>query len=421
MKKSFDEEIKNRLKDIEMPYDASAWKTMSDNLDKKRGKPSSNKYKWLIPVISLITISSLSIYLYTNNNLSTNENKIIKTSELKISKSEENTIQKSNIKSPNTNIPKTEPSINKTNKTENKINKAEKTDSLPSEMETKNEKSTKELIVTSVINENKSTLINNIEIKQENFIPLELPSNICLGETIKLKNVNSIPIYVIQPDGRQIEVKSKTKTFYTPPLSGEYKTSTIIDGNSKNISLFNVQSKEEIEIELEDDNLYKNGIPHRLLTTNSSSSDLKWFLNHEEIVNDSKSIELNLFFKGIYTIKLNSKIDNCTSSSSKNLIIEKDYNLLAVDAFSPLESNMKTNTFIPYALKERNVNFNFIIIDPKDGFIVYQTNDKLKPWDGIDQRTGQLVPKNSNWIWKVTIEKPLKGEKPNYKGIIVRI
>ena len=76
MKKSFDEEIKNRLKDIEMPYDASAWKTMSDNLDKKRGKPSSNKYKWLIPVISLITISSLSIYLYTNNNLSTNENKI---------------------------------------------------------------------------------------------------------------------------------------------------------------------------------------------------------------------------------------------------------------------------------------------------------------------------------------------------------
>jgi len=126
MKKSFDEEIKNRLKDIEMPYDASAWKTMSDNLDKKRGKPSSNKYKWLIPVISLITISSLSIYLYTNNNLSTNENKIIKTSELKISKSEENTIQKSNIKSPNTNIPKTEPSINKTNKTENKINKAEK-------------------------------------------------------------------------------------------------------------------------------------------------------------------------------------------------------------------------------------------------------------------------------------------------------
>ena len=78
MKKSFDEEIKNRLKDIEMPYDASAWKTMSDNLDKKRGKPSSNKYKWLIPVISLITISSLSIYLYTNNNLSTNENKIIK-------------------------------------------------------------------------------------------------------------------------------------------------------------------------------------------------------------------------------------------------------------------------------------------------------------------------------------------------------
>ena len=64
MKKSFEEEVKNRLKDIEMPYNSSAWKSINDTLDKKDGKSSSTNYIWLLTIISMITITSLSTYLY---------------------------------------------------------------------------------------------------------------------------------------------------------------------------------------------------------------------------------------------------------------------------------------------------------------------------------------------------------------------
>ena len=421
MNKSFEEEVKNRLKDIEMPYNSSAWKSINDTLDKKDGKSSSTNYIWLLTIISMITITSLSTYLYIISDSYIVEEKPSKRIKLKNIDSYKSIHRNDNTNS--TDIKKIE--TEKILKTDNKViqNSIKVDKKHPT---TQNTNINQDVVETRTINLNETKehdpLKNKkLEVKHERFIPLDIPSNICLGEKFQLKNQNNTPVYITQPDGNKFELKSKTNTLFIPLLSGEYKISTISDDNQYFISLFNVHSKEELDIELEEENIYKDGIPHRLLSTNSSSDNLTWFLNDKEISNNSKSIEVNLFSKGIYSVKLLSKTKNCFTSSTKKLIIEKDYNLLAVDAFSPLESNEKTNTFIPYALKERSVNFHFIIIDPKDGYVVYQTNDKLKPWNGIDQRTGQIVPKNSNWIWKVTIENPLKGEKPNYKGIIVRI
>jgi hypothetical protein len=420
MKKSFEEEIKNRMKDIEMPYNSSAWKSINDTLDKQDGKSSSTNYIWLLSIISLIAITSLSTYLFTESDSYIVEEKSTKRIKLKNIDSYKNISKNDNSKS----IDNKKIKPGKNFKTENKViqNKNnQKNHPITQDFNTNKNVTEK---VTNNLNETiENDLLNNKppEIEAENFIPLEIPSNICLGEKIQLNNQNNIPVYINQPDGNKFEVKSQTSILFTPILSGEYKISTITDEKQHIISLFNVHSKEKLDIELEEENIYKEGLPHRLLSTNSLSDNLVWFLNDEEISNNSKSIELNLFSKGIYSIKLLSKTENCFTSSTKKIIIENDYNLLAVDAFSPLESNEKTNTFIPYALKERKVSFNFIIIDPKDGYVVYQTNDKLKPWNGVDQRTGQIVPKNSNWIWKVTIETPLKGENPNYKGIIVRI
>ena len=76
---------------------------------------------------------------------------------------------------------------------------------------------------------------------------------------------------------------------------------------------------------------------------------------------------------------------------------------------------------MPFALTIRNVKFNMVILDPKNGGIMYQTNDSNQPWDGIDKRTGNLVPPNENCIWKVDIENPEPGENSHYKGVIVRL
>ena len=49
---------------------------------------------------------------------------------------------------------------------------------------------------------------------------------------------------------------------------------------------------------------------------------------------------------------------------------------MAVNAFFPLEYNDKLNSFIPFALTQRNVKFTFIVIDPIDGSIIFESNDK---------------------------------------------
>lgn len=420
MKKSFEEEIKNRLKDMEMPYDASAWKNVNDTLNKTQRNSSSKNLKWLLFSISLITIVSASLYLYQGNNINNSEEKNTKlTAPSKGKNSRELVIHESkNIQS---KIKKTD-SPHKP--TQEKVLTKDNTNVEEDTMQASSVKISNKLLYRENIpvttTTNKETLSKDTNLANNSFLPLIIP-DICLGETVKVENQNNTSIYLTQPNGVKIEFKSDTKNEYTPIISGKYKIIRIENNSILELSTFNVYSIEEVQIELEEENIYKNGLPHRLLSTNASSDNLIWFLNEEEISSNSKSIEISLFSKGNYSIKLVSKNEHCSTSSSKRIEVEKDYNLLAVDAFSPLENNDKTNTFIPYALKERNVSFNFIIIDPKDGYVVYQTSDKLKPWNGIDQRTGQIVPKNSNWIWKVTIDKPQKGENPNYKGIIVRI
>jgi hypothetical protein len=52
---------------------------------------------------------------------------------------------------------------------------------------------------------------------------------------------------------------------------------------------------------------------------------------------------------------------------------------------------------------------------------VFETSDLDKPWKGQIEKTDELVPENSEYIWKVILENPIKGEKTEYKGRITRI
>jgi hypothetical protein len=101
--------------------------------------------------------------------------------------------------------------------------------------------------------------------------------------------------------------------------------------------------------------------------------------------------------------------------------IDEDYNLLAVNAFNPNSFEPRNQTFIPFALTQRDVKFTLLILDPKDGGVMYQTEDASQPWNGIDKRTGQLAPSNQAYIWKVRIANPLPGESTEYKGTMTKL
>jgi gliding motility-associated-like protein len=117
----------------------------------------------------------------------------------------------------------------------------------------------------------------------------------------------------------------------------------------------------------------------------------------------SNRAEMNYSFrhKGSYAINLTTtKSNGCSSTSTKIVEIEKDYNLLAPTAFSPNEDNLN-DFFIPKALPVLNLPFTMTIYD-RQGKMVYQTSDANQPWNGLCTKD-QVPAPDGVYIWVVQL------------------
>ena len=73
--------------------------------------------------------------------------------------------------------------------------------------------------------------------------------------------------------------------------------------------------------------------------------------------------------------------------------VEEDYNLMAVNAFTPKQLGFyEAHTSFLMHLPRGDTPFKMIIIDPSDGAILFEeTSSADMPWDGIDRNTGKMV------------------------------
>lgn len=415
MKTSFEKILKDRLENIEMPYDASAWDSLEKKLDHKKGGTTS--LKWVISSLIILTASTVGYLMFNRSS----DEPINQSTALKnIDKENKNPLNNSNIQEENINANKGKlvQSILEKVKSQAIMNHHLETPT-PSENELKNNTSTTE---TPNIKDNNFLSTNKKQEDKLKEYALPNISILCVGEEQTIKNEYDLDLYLVAPNGQKTIIKKYSNFNFKAEDTGNYSLEYITEGTFISSKSFSVISSDKIDFELDNEKIYDKGIPSRVLETTTYLNNLKWYLNNQLIGTNDKNIEINLFKKGSYQVKLVGENKNgCTSSTEKQIRIDQDYNLLAADAFSPSDANDKINSFIPFALTQRNTKFSFIIIDPKNGGIVYQTNDKLKPWNGIDFRTGQLVEPNSNWIWKVSLEQPEKGENSTYKGIIIRL
>lgn len=252
-----------------------------------------------------------------------------------------------------------------------------------------------------------------------NSAPISIPSiaNQCQNEKVKISNTNTRNLIVTFPSGKIEKIASNKETTLHLTEEGIY---SISDNNFEKEQTFIVNSAKEPDFELDQTNIYKNGLPSSVVSTNFIAHEYRWTCDKTKAILAEKENEFHFFKEGRHTIELEVTDQNgCKNSTSKVVTISNDYNLMAVDAFNPLHNDLRRNTFMPFALKQRNTGFTLVIIDPKDGSIVYQTNDANAGWDGIDKRSGNLAISSSSYIWKVTLTNPLEGENKNYKGIIL--
>jgi len=423
MSQNLENLFKDSLQNMDAPYNPQAWADLQFRLDTAMpvAAPKQPFKVWSASaiVVGVIGIST-ALYFLVLSPITDNKNSdtIVATKKSTIDTQKNtidhkeaivNTIKKTKTTN-NTNQPVVKP-ILKTS-----VPTVSTTQGTPSE---KAENTNQNQIVGDLLN---AVILNN-KLQEpsgvKNSAPISIPgiANQCQNEKIKISNTNTRNLIVTFPSGKREKIATNEEATINLTEDGIY---SISDDNSEKEKTFRVNSAKEPDFEVDQTNIYKNGLPSTVVNTSSIANEYRWACDKTKVILSGKENEFHFFKEGRHTIELEITDQNgCKNSASKIVNISNDYNLMAVDAFNPLHNDLRRNTFMPFALKQRNTGFTLVIIDPKDGGVVYQTNDANAGWDGIDKRSGNLALNSSSYIWKVTLTNPMDGENKNYKGVIL--
>lgn len=259
---------------------------------------------------------------------------------------------------------------------------------------------------------------NDRVIQQDAKLIFPTVDNTCMGSAINIENKNNKTISIVQPNGQLFSIAANQVGQFTPTMTGMHMIGHMSDYKFVHETNFIVLESPRVDFVIDREHKYENGIPSTHVVTNSHGDSFTWKSGNTTL----KGTEANFHFyrPGKHVIELEVANEQCSSTKQQSIEIEK-YNLLAVTGFNPYDADPRKNTFMPYALTKRNINFRMIIIDGRDGGIVYETNDANKPWDGTDMRTGEVNSTITKYIWKVVLENPEPNEPAEYKGTITKL
>ena len=130
----------------------------------------------------------------------------------------------------------------------------------------------------------------------------------------------------------------------------------------------------------------------------------------------SSELNPNHFYKnkGEFIVKLVATNNTgCSDELTKNIMIERDYNLLATEMFVPTKNEM----FMPSALFETSKyqNFELQIFDATNGIVIFNSKKSTQQWNG-KLPTGEFA-NPGKYPWFVT-QKLNDGRTEIYKGIV---
>jgi hypothetical protein len=415
--KNIEELFKQALDGHELPYDASAWKSLTNKLDKNIPVQSPVKvWRWVFGSVVLISITSLLLW----NNLKETTNS--KNKEIGKNTSQKNKPTK----------------IDKATDKQNLISQQVKKQTVAFILE----KVTEIPTIDTDYNEYENLHID--EIKQadifstdEQIEPVPMQENDlivnssivyptlsfnCIGDKKALSNKNATDLVLVTPSNQQLILPAKSVTFVTIEEKGYYRIGTMSsEGIFNEHTTQLVNESPSLDFNVEDLN-YINGLPTLPINVKSNETTIAIYLNNKLVGSNLKETEIYLFKKGDNQITVSCSNEfNCKSSITKTVNTVEDYNLLAVNAFDPFSNDARKSTFMPFALTQRKTPFNLIIIDPSDGGIVFESSDASNAWDGYDKRNGKMATANKAYIWKVNIANPEYKENTEYKGTIVRL
>lgn len=411
MSQKLEEAFRSSLQNKEEAYDPKAWEQLSARLDQTMPiSPKGSAANWWIAAVSVGVIGISSAVYFSmdaekslsqaeektsaiNSTVNTAENK---TSPIAIRKNESNQLEgQKNIESKTSTKAETKATIES-----NKPETHQTLDGSLNQASNNNDEAQNDM--------EQST--NPIKLESIEFPKIGTQ---CQGEEISIENNNRVDLTLVTPSGKKVIVRNKSSKKVTLNETGTYT----LQGDSKTSTFFATQIVKS-DFDLSGENEFVNGVPTINVASINPVGNQSWFVKGTNLKYTGNDAQIHLFEEGKYEIVLTTSKNGCDYSVSKMVSVEENYNLLAPSGFRPMDSDPRTKTFMPFALKERKTPFQLIIIDPRDGHILFQSNDENLGWDGFDKKTGKLASEATTYLWKVNLEKPLKGEKKNYSGSV---
>ena len=426
--KDIEKLFKDSLENHELPYDASAWKSLESKLPQTGIVKPINFTKWGLIGFAAAALA-VSVFIVSDSD-----------------EKQTNLIEKKEVKQVENQSASTKKtaSTNSTSITEKQLTNQQQTqknttvnstnsllnieqNQVRGEFENSNQQFMKDL-ENGVIPSNPNYQPNLVQTSTENqktnsSYKISAVATKCQGETFELENENSKSIVLKSPSGKLEVIRAKTQLKTNLTQTGTYTINGVDErGDLIELKTFEVITSPSISLNFDSELTYENGLPVLKANLEGEDSKIKWSLNNKSIDASGKNAVIFAFNKGTYELSATASNElGCKSTESKLIQIKNDYNLLAVNAFNPNSSDLRLSTFLPVALQSRTSPFKMVILDPNDGGIVYETSDASQPWDGIDRRDGKMVSSNKTYVWKVSIKNPEIGEKSEYKGIFIRI
>ncbi len=417
---SFDEKVKETLTNHSAPYNAAAWTAVESQLT----VATVSYTKWFVAagVIGLISAGVYFFYPSENEksdkenektelaenknkpveiieNESSIENKDVKSTDIKIGNDAE--IEKTMVETP---IENSNGNVN--NNTQNSSNS-----------NSNNNTQTITVVTNTVTHTNTSDAIWDFSAPI-----ISGNTEICEGEDLKLSAIK--PFNVSAQwflDGNPLG--DTDEMVFTNLTSGNHEVEVVYTPNANQTWCASTEKKSSVIINVKESPSVDFNYS---LVGDAAYPEMKFnIINKLENVNyvwmmDNKSFtgeEIMYLFKnkGYYPVQLVAETSNgCSRTENKNIEISNDYNLLAPIAFTP-NSDGHNDVFIPVALTTLNLPFKLFIYDRQEG-LVYQTSRADAPWDGRNMSTGENCNQGAyQWIVELVGKD---GKTEQYRGTI---
>lgn len=410
----FEEEIKKAADNYQAPYSPAAWEKLSHELDITS---SGNAiYKWGLSAIAVVAIS-LGGYFYLSN----------QTPSVEIAETEfvsENNIES---KSPIVVIEESNNPISDVeNESESVSEPIEEESIVVSDQGNKKEELVTEPVVEKVI-EAKSEKKEVVSKKEKEVVPTKefvMPEiiidnmTLCTYVDVMTSLSTSIHENIVWDMGNGETVEGSEPSFqYTE--SGVYTVQAMLASDHSVKS-----NKLEVTVNPKPDatftiypNLERGVVPVVYFSANEGGEKYyQWNLGDgtsfsgegtSHTYTKANDYEISLRVMNKY---------GCFQSSYQSHTIDKDYNLLATNGFSP-DGDALNDDWMPFALTTGYYNFELVVFD-RNQKQIFTTSDPDNKFTGLVN--GSVAPSGEMFLWKAYVVDPT-GTKHQYGGTIILI